>query len=87
MDNLFSYLFPRNLKMIIEGGNLFMTEKFINSRIQLKVDTAENWGKAENFIPLEGELILYSDTQQIKLGDGITKVNNLPVYIENAKIQ
>ena len=63
-----------------------MKEKFINSRIQLKVDTAENWGKAENFIPLEGELILYSDTQQIKLGDGVTKVNNLPVYIENAKI-
>ena len=54
-----------------------MENKFLNSRIQHKIDTAENWGKAVNFIPLEGEIIVYSDLKKIKIGDGVTKVNRL----------
>ena len=31
----------------------------INTRIKNKIDTEENWKKATNFIPLEGEQIIY----------------------------
>ena len=33
----------------------------INTRIQLKRDTTENWGKARGFVPLAGEIIVYTD--------------------------
>lgn len=54
-----------------------------NTRITLKHDTEANWVKAKNFIPLEGEIIIYDadenySYQRIKIGDGITKVNVLP---------
>ncbi len=54
----------------------------MNSRIQHKIDTSENWAKAENFKPLEGELIIYSDVKRIKIGDGTTPVNELD-FISN----
>ena len=50
----------------------------INTRIQHKIDTAENWVKATNFYPLKGEIIIYSDLNKIKIGDGNTSVINLP---------
>ena len=53
-------------------------KKIINARYQQKIDTSENWNKAVNFTPLKGELIVYSDLQQIKIGDGSTNVNDLP---------
>ena len=34
-----------------------MAEKQLKTRIQLKIDTEENWSKATNFIPKEGEVI------------------------------
>ena len=60
-----------------------MAENTIKSRIQLKNDTEENWGKATNFIPKQGELIIYSTDNahpfcRIKVGDGSTTVSNLP---------
>ena len=57
-----------------------MSEKQMNTRIQHKIDIAENWDKAVNFIPLKGELIIYSDTKQFKIGDGIKTVINLPFF-------
>lgn len=61
----------------------------VKTRIQLKCDTEENWNKAgpktgsPGFIPLKGELIIYSTDEthpfsRIKIGDGITNVVNLP---------
>ena len=55
----------------------------IKSRIQLKNDTEQNWGRAKNFVPLRGEVIIYlaDDTHpfsRLKVGDGTTNVNNLP---------
>ena len=35
------------------------------SRIKLKRDTTENWGKVADFVPLEGELIIYTDYKTI----------------------
>ncbi len=62
----------------------------INTRIKLKRDTTANWNAARGFIPLEGEVIIYLDGQQIeqngtviniptlKIGDGKAYVQDLP---------
>lgn len=61
----------------------------IKTRIQLKSDTEANWNKAGpkgdslGFIPLRGELIIYSADEthafsRLKVGDGETNVVNLP---------
>ena len=60
-----------------------MAEKNINARIIQKHDTEANWSKAVNFIPKQGELIVYDkdsiyDYERFKIGDGITNVNDLP---------
>lgn len=58
------------------------TEKQFNSRMQQKIDTTVNWGKATNFVPKKGEIIVYSDgggvgVPKIKVGDGTTVVGSL----------
>ena len=64
----------------------------IKTRIQLKSDTEANWNKAGpkdgslGFIPLRGELIIYSADEthafsRLKVGDGSTNVTALP-YID-----
>ena len=58
-------------------------EKNINSRIQHKHDTEANWNKATNFSPKQGEIIVYDidetyNYERIKIGDGTTKINDLP---------
>lgn len=59
-----------------------MADKTVKIRLVLKHDTAENWAKATNFIPKKGEVIIYDDAAgapaRIKIGDGTTKVNDLP---------
>lgn len=63
--------------------------KTIDTRIQLKSDTEANWNKAgpkegsDGFIPLRGELIIYSADNahpfsRLKVGDGVTNVVTLP---------
>ena len=57
--------------------------KNLNTRIQLKNDTEAHWNLATNFIPLMGEVIIYTadDTHpfsRLKVGDGNTNVINLP---------
>jgi hypothetical protein len=59
----------------------------INGRIALKHDTEANWDKATNFIPLEGEAIIYDvDTNysypRIKIGNGSSNPKNLP-FVSN----
>ena len=58
-------------------------EKVIKTRIQLKNDTETNWNKAVNFIPKQGEIIIYSADEshpysRLKVGDGATTVVTLP---------
>ena len=60
-------------------------EKNMNTRIQHKHDIEANWLKATNFTPLAGEIIVYDidenyNYSRLKIGDGITKVNNLPFH-------
>ena len=65
-----------------------MAEKILNTRIQQKHDSAANWAKATNFKPLEGEFIIYDANSihtvpRIKVGNGGTKVEELPFFFEN----
>ena len=62
-------------------------EKNINSRIQHKHDVEVNWLKATNFIPKIGEIIIYDPDEnysfsRVKVGDGVTNVNNLPLITD-----
>lgn len=64
-----------------------MAEKNISSRIIHKHDIEANWLKAVNFIPKQGELIVYDidsthDYERIKIGDGATVVSSLPFISE-----
>ena len=52
-------------------------EKFLKGRFQQKTDTKRNWDKAVNFVPLDGEIIIYKDLNKFKIGDGVTKVGEL----------
>ena len=59
-----------------------MAEKIMKTRIIHKHDTEENWNKATNFIPKQGEIIVYDvdathDYARFKIGDGVTNVNSL----------
>ena len=68
-----------------------MANKDILSRIQHKHDTQANWEKAVNFIPLEGEIIVYDvdgtySYSRIKIGDGTTSVVDLPFINEEELI-
>ena len=60
-----------------------MAEKNILGRIQHKHDVEENWLKATNFCPKEGELIIYDPDSahtypRMKVGNGTDNVNALP---------
>ena len=64
-----------------------MTEKSFNARIINKHDTEVNWNKATNFIPKQGELIIYDADSthsyiRVKIGDGSTLVAQLPFIAE-----
>ena len=57
-----------------------MANKTFQGRIVQKHDTKANWEKATNFIPLKGEIILYDDLNEIKIGDGTTNINDLDFF-------
>lgn len=64
--------------------------KTIHTRIQLKNDIEEHWELATNFIPLDGEVIIYDidanhTSPRLKIGDGTTKVADLP-FVKNEYI-
>lgn len=68
-----------------------MSNNTIKTRIQNKHDTAANWRKATNFVPLLGEPIIFesnprelfnnlkiSPISRMKIGDGASHVETLP---------
>lgn len=59
-----------------------MPEKNIQSRIQHKHDTEANWNKTTDFIPKDGEIIIYDkdenyNYERFKIGNGETLIENL----------
>ena len=67
----------------------------INTRIQLKRDTTENWNNARGFIPMAGEVIVYTDyetkTYEVEeYGEKVIKtveIPNIKVGTGNAYVQ
>lgn len=67
------------------------TEKRLNARLIQKHDVEANWITASNngFVPLKGEIIFYDrdsnyNYERMKIGDGTTKVHELPFVGENS---
>lgn len=54
-----------------------MANKLLKTRMRQKIDTSQNWAKAINFVPLKGEICIYSDLHKMKIGDGTTKIGDL----------
>ena len=57
-----------------------MANKLLKTRMQQKIDTSQNWAKATNFVPLKGEICIYSDLHRMKVGDGTTKIGDLDFF-------
>lgn len=62
----------------------------IKTRVINKHDIEANWIKAINFIPLQGEIIVYDvddnyNYERFKIGDGKTLINALPFADEALK--
>ena len=62
-----------------------MSQNELKVRVQHKRDIEANWDKASNFIPRDGEIIVYKADEnntaaRIKIGDGKTSVNKLPFF-------
>ena len=67
-----------------------MAEKRLNTRIVHKHETEANWLLATNFIPMQGEIIIYDidsthNYERVKVGDGKTLVSALP-FIDANKV-
>jgi hypothetical protein len=52
-------------------------EKKFSTRHVQKHDDSEKWDLATDFIPLQGELIIYDNLGKFKIGDGVTPVTEL----------
>lgn len=68
-----------------------MANQEFYSRIIHKHDAEENWIKAVNFIPKQGEIIIYDvdnnyGYERLKVGDGVTNVNVLPFINDNKSV-
>jgi len=67
----------------------------VNTRIQLKRDTTENWNNAKGFIPMAGEVIVYTDyetkTYEVEeYGEIVVKtiqIPNIKIGTGNAYVQ
>lgn len=53
----------------------------VKSNAVIKVDKAQNWAKAVNYIPDSFTILVYEyegKPPKIKMGDGKTRINDLP---------
>lgn len=58
-----------------------------NARIQNKRDTTANWNAARGFVPLQGEMIIYTDYKQITKQEEIDgQVVNTVINVPGVKI-
>lgn len=54
----------------------------------VKVDSEENWKKATNYVPDIFTIIIYefeNGAPKVKIGDGVTFVNDLP-FLSNKEV-
>ena len=67
-----------------------MAEKTIKTRILHKHAAEADWNKATNFVPKNGELIIYDtdanhNYKRLKIGDGSTPVTTLGFVDDNVR--
>lgn len=64
----------------INGVELFgdKTAYELGLAYKIKYDTSEGWANNLEYIPKEGELIIYTDLPAIKVGDGLAYAVDLP---------
>lgn len=55
-----------------------MAQKVLEARVKNKCATSAEWEGVPSFIPLQGEIIIYSDLNKMKVGDGKTALPILP---------
>jgi hypothetical protein len=61
----------------------------MKARVSQLHKTEADWAKLPYFIPLQGEFIIFDPDKQhkyarLKVGDGITKLKDLPFFIDSA---
>lgn len=61
----------------------------MRARVSQLHKTEAEWSKLSDFIPLSGEFIIFDPDKQhkyarLKIGDGVTKLQNLPFFIDSA---
>lgn len=61
-------------------------ERILESKIQIRNDTAANW-KAANPVLLKGELGIEIDTRKLKIGDGISPWTGLKYVSDNVLVE
>lgn len=52
---------------------------------KIKYDTSEGWANNVSYIPMEGELIIYTDIPAIKVGDGLAYAVDLPFVTDDMR--
>ena len=62
-----------------------MANVTVKTRIVNKHDTTANWNARSTFIPKAGEIIIYTDTHKVKVGDGTSTISSLP-FIDNVDL-
>ena len=62
-----------------------MANVTVKTRIVNKHDTTANWNSRSTFIPKAGEIIIYTDTHKVKVGDGTSTISALP-FIDNVDL-
>jgi hypothetical protein len=61
----------------------------MKARVSQLHKTEAEWSKLHDFVPIQGEFIIFDPDKQhryarLKVGDGVTKLNNLPFFIDSA---
>jgi hypothetical protein len=61
----------------------------MKARVSQLHKTEADWSKLPDFVPMHGEFIVFDPDRRhkyarLKLGDGITKLQNLPFFIDSA---
>jgi hypothetical protein len=66
-----------------------MKDSNMRARISQLHKTEGQWSLVPNFVPLQGEFIIFDPDEKhayarLKVGDGSTPLRNLPFFIESA---
>lgn len=66
-----------------------MKDPNMRARISQLHRTESEWNLLTNFVPMKGEVIVFDPDEQcpyarLKVGDGTTKLQELPFFIESA---